>query len=150
MVKQIGTLYRNWRIAFDIMPTTESFSGHMVNIIRVGTETDRYSQLPAVYMKAGSTILEFRTALDGNQNYGYFEGVRSEPIPVGDWTHVEISQFDWDDTFIYLVRINGVEIHRKENSNPEVYSNIMLYENDQFWQSSTAHIRNIVHETYGT
>lgn len=148
LVKQIGTLYRNWRIAFEIMPNPLTFSGHMVNIIRVGTSTDRHSQLPAVYMNSGN-ILEFKTAIDDNCNYGNVEKVRTESIPSWVWTHVEISQFNWDDRFIFVVRINGIEIHRKENSNPKVYSNIMLYKSDPFWQSSSAPIRNIVHETYG-
>ena len=149
-MKKIGTLYENWRLAFDIRSNADKFPGNLVNIVRVGVNSDQHSQLPAVFMKDGATLLEFRMISNGNKNNGYVEKIQSKSIPVGDWTHVEISQFDFKDKFFFVVRINGVEIHRSANSNPGVYSNTMLYQNDHVLQTSSTDIRNIVHETYGT
>lgn len=138
VVKDIGVLYKTWSISFDLMPT-ELVDG-IFNIIRVGDSSG--TRIPAIFLKNKSSALEVRTIIDGKEH-----AVKTDAIPLNEWTHVEMVQMERLNFYEFIIRINNVEVHRKQVNEPVEYDDVKVYASDQFQAVGHARIRNLIHES---
>ena len=137
VVYNVGTLYEQWSISFDLM-ITELHDG-IFNIIRVGDSIG--SRLPAIYLKNKSSALEVRLD-EGNLAF------KTNPIPLNSWTHVWMSvKHENDGSYALNVVIDNVPAFWEQIPHPTIYSNVNIYASDDFQLVAHARIRNIEHET---
>ena len=91
----------------------------------------------------GSSALKIRTLL----NLELQEVVRTDPIPLYEWTQVELSQNEQPDgLFDFTVLIDGKEIYRQVNHQLKVYENVRLIVS-QVEPGPFARLRNVRHKT---
>ena len=137
------TLFENWKLSFEIMPT--AINSGQGDMIRVESGSDR---IPAVFFE-GTSALSIRTILNENQNYGNDQNLKTPSLPLYKWSRVQISQNEQlDGSFDFIVQLNGREIHRAQNDLPERYDNVRV--NDLSvgkHDAAFAKIRNIQHKT---
>jgi len=138
VVYNVGTLYEEWSISFDLM-ITELHDG-VFNIIRVGDSIG--SRLPAIFLKDKSSALEVRLA-EGNLSF------KSNPIPLNSWTNVRMFvRLEIENGgYAFNVVIDNVTVFWNRIPDPATYSNIYIYASDNFQAVPDARIRNIEHET---
>ena len=144
VVYDVGTLYEEWSISFDLM-ITELHAG-IFNIIRVGDSL--VSRIPAIYLKDMSSALEVRLAQTADLADTGNLSFKSNPIPLNTWTHVWLFvQQEEDGGYAFYVVIDNVTALRELIPDPTTYSNIFIYASDDLQTAAHARIRNLEHET---
>ena len=122
IVQTVEKLHREWRVTFDIMPYSSESDGWL-SVAQVTTDTQGHGyRAPDVYFKPSTGRLRIQTSLNGNADYTYETTTR---LPVDQWSYVEISQMPADGKFSYSIKINGVQVHSIENTDPLVFPGVI-------------------------
>ena len=144
LIKTIPTLYKQWSISFDILPLgTASKAVEFTNIIRlgIGGDTEVYGdRSPAIFFAPGTTALHVTSGINGTVNVGQ----DIPPIPVNEWTPIQVSQAKLADSYKYRIHINGTLVYETTNTDAREFENVTLYASDDFYEPANARIRNIV------
>ena len=149
MHQTIPTLYKTWSLSLDIMPT--GLVSGWSNILHIGTGGNGAvygDRTPGIWLTDMNTRLHIPSAINDNQNY-YSYG-NTDPIPMNEWTHVEVSQqrqpiyISTDQPiYLYTIRIGGIIFTETVNENPAVFSDVKVYTSDNFYSPSKARIDNL-------
>ena len=120
------TLFKQWSISVKIMPL--GIVNGVANILNVGHTEDRDEygkRTPSIYLKDAMTSLEIETALSGKPRYRI---PNSTPLPINEWTLVELSQLRKSDgVYQFTVRIADTIFHQMDNTDPREFSDVEVY-----------------------
>ena len=150
LYQTIPTLYKQWSLSLDIMPI--GLVSGISNILHIGRDVAgeiRHST-PGISFTDMDTRLHIASAINGYSNYisydSYFD---TTPIPIGQWTRVEVSQLrQTDKSYLFSIRIAGRKFTELENKEPMQFSDVKVYTSDDFSPSSNAKIHNLKIETF--
>ena len=149
LIQHLPTLFKQWRVALDIMPVAAI--GEWGNIIHIGLggNVDSYGDRnPAIWFSPNTTKLHLASGVNGYVNYAIDT---DQPLPINQWASILISQMKIDDdtdAYNYTVTLNGEVLHQTVNYVSYVYHNVKVYAGDNYYSSASARIRNFSIETF--
>ena len=125
MDRTISTLYKQWSVSVDIQPT--GLIGSNSNIFHIGLGADNTiygDRIPSIWFNSGNTELHIASAVNGDKNYWK----NTDPIPMNEWTQVEVSQLQLTDgSYQYTIKIDDKIYHQILNTDPREFENIKVY-----------------------
>ena len=134
-------------MSLDIKPT--GLVGTHGNIFHIGNGPDRGSygdRIPAIWFLPGTTKLHITSAVNGLNNYRPDD---TDPIPMNEWTLVEISQLrQTDGSYQYTIKINDQIYDQIINNDAREFENIKVYTGDNYSFAPAATIRNLKINTF--
>ena len=120
------------------------------NVLHMGLGGDygRYGdRSPGIWLTNMQTRLHIPSAINGKSNY-YSYG-NTAPIPMNEWTRVQVSQLrQADGSYLFSIRIAGSIFTEIVNTNPSDFSDVKVYTSDNFYSPAKARIDNLTIETF--
>jgi len=147
-VDTIPTLYKQWALSVDIMPTGTVYGWSNVLHVGIGGDVATYGdRTPAIYLGSGSTSMHISSAIDSNSNN--FINLDSTILPMDVWTQVAISQFQLsDETYQYTVTVGNNIVHQVQNSDAQEFNDVKVSTSDDFFPESKARVDNLRVSTF--
>ncbi|XP_065679574.1 uncharacterized protein LOC124814293 isoform X2 [Hydra vulgaris] len=138
----LDVLRKEHTIIFKVYPKSYSKGWKSVFHLTQGKDYGAYGdRIPGVWFHDdGSGKLSIFTAVNGNNNYY----VATAPLPLNQWSSVKICQSVHNGKYWYSVDLNGINIHRVENSDARDFQNIIVYASDPWYAAQNALISNII------
>ncbi|XP_065679558.1 uncharacterized protein LOC100201038 isoform X2 [Hydra vulgaris] len=140
LISVIRKLKKEFIISFDVKPL--SYGTEWLNVIHftngsnIGNVGDR---IPGVWFhENGSGSLYIATPLNGDPNHAF----ETYPLPLNQWTNVEISQFRDGDCYMYCGKLNGETVFLQENAVPRSFKNVKVFSSDPWHLPQQGLIRN--------
>ncbi|XP_065679570.1 uncharacterized protein LOC101235088 isoform X2 [Hydra vulgaris] len=137
----LNVLKKEYTVDFNVKPKSYSKGWKSVLHLTLGKDYGAYGdRIPGVWFhEDGSGKLTIFAAVSGNNNYY----VETTPLPLNQWSHVKISQYLRDGKYWFSVDLNGVNIHRVENSDARDFQNIKVYASDPWYARQDGSISNL-------
>ncbi|XP_065654792.1 uncharacterized protein LOC136081406 [Hydra vulgaris] len=140
----LGTLYvlkKEYTVDFNVKPNIYTKEWNNVLHLTSGKDYGNYGdRIPGVWFNEdGSGSLTIFAAVSGNYNYR----VSTTRLPLNQWSHIKIYQFLRDGKYWYSVDLNGVNIHRVENSDARDFKNVKVYASDPWYARQDGSISNL-------
>ncbi|XP_065663221.1 uncharacterized protein LOC136085755 isoform X2 [Hydra vulgaris] len=118
-------LKREFTISFNLKPM--SYSQGLKSVLQLipSNNSQLYAQksLGVWFHEDGSGRLVVYAAVNGNSNYS----VKTDPLILGQWCNIKIYQWLFWSKFWFAIDINGVNIHRVENSLAENFNEVQVF-----------------------
>ena len=129
-------------MSFNLKPNSYSKGWRSVLHLTSGKDYGAYGdRIPGVWFhEDGSGKLGIFAAVSGNVNYY----VETAPLPLGQWSHIKIVQSLVDGKYWLSVDLNGVNIHRVENSDPRDFKNVKVYAADLWYAAQDGSIKDLL------
>ncbi|XP_065658659.1 uncharacterized protein LOC136083183 [Hydra vulgaris] len=141
LVAVIPRLEKSYRIFFDVKPN--SFSQGWRNVIHftVGSDSSNYGdRVPGVWFhESGDGSLYIAFHINGNLDSGF----TTMPVPLNEWSHIEISQQLERDKFVYKIKLNGDLVFVEENTQPKTFDNVQVYVSDPWYIVQNGSIKDL-------
>ena len=100
---------------------------------------------PTIYFWSDTTKIGIFSSVNGNKIFH----INTDPIPMNEWTRVEISQLRQPDGVYQLtIRIGGIIVLQKTNTDPKEFSDVKVYTGDNFYKPADAKIANLMINTF--
>ena len=145
--RTISTLYKQWSVSVDIMPT--GLIGSHGNIFHIGLGPDMVSygdRIPAIWFLPDTTQLHITSAVNGQPNYRPSD---TDPIPMNEWTRVEVSQLRLTDgSYQHTIRVGDTIYDQILNTDPREFKNIKVYTSDNHYLAADALLTNFKIDTF--
>nr|XP_047137903.1 uncharacterized protein LOC100212432 [Hydra vulgaris] len=142
LVANIPKFGKIYRVSFDVKPNSFSKGWHNVIHFTVGSDADKYGdRVPGVWFhNNGDGSLHIAAPINGDINR-YFD---TTPLPLNDWSHIEISQQLENNIYIYKIQLNGENVFSEVNSQPKSFDNVKVYASDPWYLAQDGLIKNLV------
>ena len=118
------------------------------NILHVGLggNSGQYGdRTPAIFSWPGTTQLAIHSAINGNKEYP----MDPDPIPINQWTRVDMSQLCRSDgVYQFTLQIAGTIVHQITNTDAREFLDVKVYTGDNFYPAANAKIANLTIETF--
>ena len=118
------------------------------SILRVGIGGNNAKfgdRTPAIFLHKGLSMRIF-SAVNDEHNFKF---TTPDDIPMNEWTRVEISQLRQPDGVYQLtIRIGGIIVLQKTNTDPKEFSDVKVYTGDNFYKPADAKIANLMINTF--
>ena len=149
----LGTLpklSRSYSVKFDFKPS--QFQPGWTNIIHLtstGEGCCNYGdRVPGVWFRgtspsAKTNELSVTSAVNGNGDF-IFSSPTKVPVPLGQWTTVEITQLKEGDSYRFTVKIRGVNFGSVINKQAREFTNVKVFGADNWSNPAKGSIRNLV------
>ncbi|XP_065680531.1 uncharacterized protein LOC101236628 [Hydra vulgaris] len=141
LVAVIPRLEKSYRIFFDVKPN--SFLQGWRNVIHFtcGSDSSNYGdRVPAVWFhESGDGSLYIASHINGNLDSGF----TTMPVPLNEWSLIEISQQLEGDKFAYRIKLNGDLVFVEENTQPTTFDNVQVYVSDPWCKVQNGSIKNL-------
>ena len=142
----IPTLFKQWSMIVDIMPM--GIVNDLSNIVHVGlggNNAQYGDRTPSIYFLSGTTKMRIYNSVSGNKQYF----IDTDPIPMNEWTRVEISQLrQVDGVYQFTVIIAGSILTQKNNTDARDFPDVKVYTGDNFYPAANAKIASLMIETF--
>ncbi|XP_065662141.1 uncharacterized protein LOC100199204 isoform X3 [Hydra vulgaris] len=142
LLSTLNVLMKVYTVSFKIKPT--NYTKGLKNILHLtlghnfGSYGDRN---PGVWFhEDGSGKLVIFAAVSGNANYC----VETPPLKLNQWSSVKIHQSLMKDKYWFFVNLNGVYIHRVENSDARDFKNMKVYASDYWYDAQNGSITDLL------
>nr|XP_047132656.1 uncharacterized protein LOC100199204 [Hydra vulgaris] len=142
LIGTLNILRKVYTVSFNVKP--RNYTKGMKNVLHLtlGNNFGAYGDRnPGVWFhEDGSGKLVIFAAVSGNVSY-YIE---TPPLPLNQWTFVKIFQSFMDSKYWFSVDINGINIHRVENSDARNFTNIKVYASDIWYDCQDGSISDLL------
>ena len=142
MVATIPKLGRIYRVSFDVKPNSFSKEWRSVLHFTIGSDLTNYGdRIPGVWFHhSGDGSLYIAAPINGNLDRVF----KTEPVPLKEWSHIEISQQLENSIYIYAIRLNGEKVFSEENTQPKTFENVKVYASDPWYPAQDGSIRDLI------
>ena len=144
VVDIIPMLTPAWSISFEINPysTIEGWS-NVIHFTTGGNAGTYGFRIPAVFVISRSSRLHICSAINGNNNVCF----NSNPLPWNEYTRVEISQVQQDNTtsFLYTISIGGEQVYQVVNTDARFFADVKVYKADKWYNPAPAFVKDFVY-----
>ena len=115
------------------------------NIIHLttGGKNDQYGgRTPGAWLFVNSLgrVMQIGSAINGKKDYKY----EIKEIRKNTWIKVSISQVLVNGDYVYMIRIDGKEVHRTINEQAEIFQNVKIYASNPWDKPLDGKIRKLV------
>ncbi|XP_065656161.1 uncharacterized protein LOC100212432 isoform X5 [Hydra vulgaris] len=142
LVANIPKFGKIYKVSFDVKPNSFSKGWHNVIHFTVGSDVDKYGdRVPGVWFhNNGDGSLHIAAPINGDINR-YFD---TAPLPLNNWSHIEISQQLENNIYIYKIQLNGENVFSEVNTQPKSFDNVKVYASDPWYLAQDGLIKNLV------
>ncbi|XP_065682612.1 uncharacterized protein LOC100201592 [Hydra vulgaris] len=121
----LSVLKKEYTISFNLKPMSYSKGLNSVLQLISGNNSQKYNNksLGIWFDEDGSGRLVINAAVNGTSNYS----VKTNPLILGQWSNIKLYQWLFCSKYWFAVDINGVNIHRVENSLAEHFKDVQVY-----------------------
>ena len=132
--RTISFLYKQWSVSVDILPT--GLVGSYANMFHIGGSNT------AIWLATGTTQLHITSAVNGLPS-------NTDPIPMNEWTRVEVSQLRLTDgSYQHTIRVGDTIYDQILNTDPREFKNIKVYTSDNHYLAADALLTNFKIDTF--
>ena len=148
LYQTIPTLYKQWSLTVDIMPT--GLEAGYSNILHLGSGQDFRDGFrdgtPGIWFQHQSTKLLITSEINGETDFHAYG--TTPAIPMNKWTRVEVSQLrQIDGSYQFTIVIAGEIFVQLTNNNPKEFSNVKVYTASNNYNTAKAMITNPIIST---
>ncbi|XP_047133483.2 uncharacterized protein LOC100207579 isoform X2 [Hydra vulgaris] len=141
----LGTLYvllKVYTVSFNVKPMNFTVGLNSVVHLTLGNDFGAYGDRnPGVWFhKDGSGSLVICVAINGNASYC----IKTTPLTLGKWSSVKIYQSMQGGKYWFSVDLNGINIHKVENSDSRDFYNMKVYASDPWYNAQNASISELL------
>lgn len=138
--------YKQWSISIDIMPIgIQSYWSNILHVGIGGNKEEYGDQTPAISFAPDTTKIRIASAINGNKNFR----IDTDPIPINEWTQLEISQLrQLDGVYQFTIRIAGTIFTQINNTDPREFSEIKVYTSNNYRPAANAQIATLTISTF--
>ena len=135
---------KNWGkrffVSFTLKMTNLSFKGvrNIIHITKGGNDAAYGDAIPAVYVDGDTQNLRVVTAINGIKNFH-----NDYTLELGKEYNVVVSQDDVNGKTFFNIYVNGELIYEIENSSPESFGTVKVYQSDP-WVDSVAGVGTVL------
>ena len=141
----IPTLHPIWEFSAAIFPTATTSGWSNLFHATIGNNHGRNGdRTPGIWFHSATTKLHICSAITRNNNYCF----NSEPLPMNEWSTLEISQSLQSNGFQYKIQIDGSEVHAVINYLPQEFNDVKFYASDPWSPASAAKVANVAFNSY--
>ncbi|XP_065656240.1 uncharacterized protein LOC136081866 [Hydra vulgaris] len=142
LVGTLNVLRKEYFVSFNVKPVTYSNICKNVLHLTLGGNIKTYGDRnPGVWFhNDGSGRARIYAAVNGNFKY-YFD--TTLPLSLGEWSNIRIYQSMYDGKYWFSVDINGVNIHKVENSDARDFKNMMVYASDPWYSAQDGSLSDL-------
>ena len=145
LLTTIPNMAKEWKVAFDVMPTDYSFSGY-ASVLHltiggkgVGSSAKVGDRTPAIWFHKTRGVM-VSSALDGKASYNKL----SKNLPLaGEWIRIEVSQILISSQYMYSVTIGDNQVFAKPNTKPVELSGVKVYSGSPWYSGQKGLLRNL-------
>ncbi|XP_065652274.1 uncharacterized protein LOC136079791 isoform X2 [Hydra vulgaris] len=121
----LSFLGKTYSVSFKVKPRSYSQGWKSVIHLTIGGSWGRFGdRCPAVWFYYdGSGRLYISAAV--NEDYDYI--FTTQPLPLNQWSSLQISQFQINGIYMYTVYLNELLVHSIVNKKPQSFSNVKVY-----------------------
>ncbi|XP_047137929.1 uncharacterized protein LOC100211098 isoform X1 [Hydra vulgaris] len=140
----LGTLYvlkKEYTVLFKLKPKKYSKGWKNVLHMTLGKDYGTYGDRnPGVWFhEDGSGKLAIFAAVSGNVNYY----VETTSLPLKAWSYLKIYQSFMDGKYWFSVDLNGINIHRVENTDARDFKTMKVYASDPWYAAQEGLINDL-------
>nr|XP_047145388.1 uncharacterized protein LOC105847086 [Hydra vulgaris] len=137
----LPVLEKTYSVSFKIKANSYSEGWKSVIHLTIGDNADQYGdRCPAVWFHIdGSGRLYISAAVNGNKNYAF----TTQPLPLNQWSSLQISQYKTNGVFMYTVYLNELLVHSVVNNKPQTFSNVKVYTADPWYYAQNGSIKDL-------
>ncbi|XP_047137853.1 uncharacterized protein LOC100198704 isoform X2 [Hydra vulgaris] len=138
----LPVLENQFKVSFDVKPNSFAVGWRNVIHFTIGSDITTYGdRVPGVWFHhSGNGGLHIAAPINGNLNR-YFD---TNPIPLNQWTHIEVSQQLQANSYIYKIMLNNVEVFSENNLQPKSFKNVKVFCSDPWYPVQDGSIKNLV------
>ncbi|XP_065662137.1 uncharacterized protein LOC100207579 isoform X3 [Hydra vulgaris] len=141
----LGTLYvllKVYTVSFNVKPLNYTVGMNSVVHLTLGNDFGAYGDRnPGVYFhKDGSGSLVICAAINGNASYC----IKTTSLTLGKWSSVKIYQGMQGGKYWFSVDLNGINIHKVENSDARDFYNMKVYASDPWYNAQNASVNDLL------
>ncbi|XP_047144983.1 uncharacterized protein LOC105845905 isoform X3 [Hydra vulgaris] len=137
----LSLIEKTYSVSFKLKPRSYSQGWKSVIHLTIGDNWGQYGcRCPAVWFHGdGSGRLYISAAVNGNHNYIF----TTQPLPLKQWSSLQISQFQMNGIYMYTVYLNESLVHSVVNKNPQSFSNVKVYTADPWHDVQDGSIKDL-------
>ncbi|XP_065671364.1 uncharacterized protein LOC136089327 isoform X2 [Hydra vulgaris] len=142
LITTLPMLEKSYSVSFKIKPKSYKTMVYL-SVIHLtigggyGNDGDR---TPAVWFSNdGSGSLLIISSVNGDVNHLYF----TQPLQLNEWSRIRISQFQFNEVYMYALYIDGRNIYNIENTQPKAFSNVHVYAADPWDETADGSIKDL-------
>ena len=145
-VQVIPLMGRVWKLSFDLTLYGKIDKWGSIVHFTIGANYGKYGdRIPAIWTNPGDTRLHIASAVSGNINYY----INTENMPLNKKIRVEVEQTYADKKYMYIITIDGKQIHSVENKDARQFENVKVYIANPWDEPANAFIDNFKFENQG-
>nr|XP_047140253.1 uncharacterized protein LOC105847613 [Hydra vulgaris] len=141
LIARMPLLEKSYSVSFKIKPKSYKamvFSSviHLTIGGNVGNDGDR---TPGIWFSndaSGSLLIA--SSVNGVVSHSY----PTKPLQLHEWSSIRVSQFQFNDVYMYALYFNGGIIYKIQNSQPKTFSNVYVYAADPWSDTADASIKD--------
>ena len=119
--------------------------GNILHVGMGGNGKEYGDRTPGIWFEPRTTKISISSAINDNKNYE----IRTHPIPINQWTRIEIAQLAQPDgVYQFTIRVAGEIFHQVTNTAPQEFSNVKVYTSDNYYSAANAMIANLTISTF--
>ena len=99
---------------------------------------------PAIFYHRNTGYLHFLNPVSGNRNYSV-----EKRVDLNRWNHIEIEQRREDGKVLYIINMNGEQVHSVENTNAKSFRNVKVFAGDEFHPPAVGTYKNFIWDNIG-
>ena len=145
LFQTLPTLFKQWTMSVEIMPM--GIVDGNSSILHVGHGEDHVhygGRTPAIFFWSDSTKLRIHSAINGIKHYL----IVSDPIPINQWTRVDMSQLRQSEgVYQFTLRIAGIIFHQINNTDAREFSPVKVFAGDAYLPAN-AKLANLTIDTF--
>ena len=128
-------------VSFSIKPNSFSKGWHNVLHFTIGSDVTNYGdRVPGVWFHhIGDGSLYIAAPINGNHDRVY----TTKPVPVKEWSHVEISQQLMNGIYVYTIKLNGQKVFSEQNNQPQNFKDVEVYTSDPWYPAQDGLIKDL-------
>ena len=97
-------------------------------------------RVPGVWFHhIGDGTLYIAAPINGNLDRTF----DTQPVPVKQWSHLEISQQLINDIYIYSIKLNGLKVFSEQNNQAQVFENVKVFASDPWYPAQDGSIKDL-------
>ncbi|XP_066910743.1 uncharacterized protein [Clytia hemisphaerica] len=142
IIREFTTYYPLYEVSFDIKPFGITSPAQYTSVLHATIGNNHVNlgdRIPALWFNPGTLKLAIFTAIGNNLNYRTGE----MELPTTGYTNIHIKQTSIEGIYYVITTINGTEISRIRNNNPQTFQNVKVYQGDPWHYAAKAYIKNL-------
>ncbi|XP_012563357.1 uncharacterized protein LOC105848004 [Hydra vulgaris] len=135
-------LEKSYSVSFKIRPKSfkATYWTSVIHLTIGGDNGNDGSRTPGVWFSNDeSGSLQIASSVNGDISHSFY----TKPLQLNEWSSIRISQYQFNEVYMYAIYLNGVNVYNIQNTQPKSFSNVFLYAANPWVDSADATIKDL-------